>query len=226
MRFKKDEMVRLSPRVVADYLQTHGWRHDRDVEGKGAIWLYHDNEGDEYEIMLPTNRRLCDFAIRMSEAISTLGEVERRHLHEVYSTLAEANALPSEIFEAEIAAEEGLEWNAAAKAKLKGLMEALDENCVGAVSEKHLACLAEIAETLARGTALIGDESSAQSALWRSCQRVLLAAGQPLEENVSAAEFWKAARAGGAETWFLNNCVQGNKSREKEPRTRASRNLQ
>ena len=45
MKFKKDEMIRLSPRVVADYLQSHGWRHDQDVEsGKGQIWLYRDDE--------------------------------------------------------------------------------------------------------------------------------------------------------------------------------------
>ena len=101
----------------------------------------------------PPIANLGDFAIRMSEAIYTLGEVEERDLREVYSTLAETNALPSEIFEGEIAAEEGLKWNAAEKAKLEPLMVALDETCVYSAGEMFLGCLTEIAEVLARGTA-------------------------------------------------------------------------
>jgi hypothetical protein len=202
MKFKKDEMTRLSPRVVADYLESHGWHHHQDVEGKGAIWLYRDDKGNEYEIMLPTNREMGDFAIRMSEAIYTLGEIEERSLREVYSTLAEANALPSEIFESEIAVETGLEWNAAEKSKLEPLMEALNQNCIDEALGNLFACLVEIAELLARGTALIGNEEAKKSAVWRSCEKVLLLAGWPVRDNLSATEFWNAARAGQAETWL------------------------
>ena len=56
--------------------------------------------------------------------------------------------------------------------------------------------LAEIAETLASGTTLIGDETSKESDVWRTCKRVLLAAGWPVRDNVSGTEFWKAARVG------------------------------
>ena len=223
MKFKKDEMIRLSPRLVADYLQGHGWRHDQDVESKGAIWLYHEDKGDEFEIMLPDNRELGDFAIRMSEAIYTLGVVEERNLGEVYSTLAETNALPSEIFEGEIAAEEGLEWNAAEKAELEPLMDALDENCVDAASEKLLACLAEIAEKLARGTALIGNDTPKKSAVWRSCEKVLLVDGWLLRDNVSGTEFWNAARKGQAEAWLDENLLKGNEVGEAKPGTTVAR---
>jgi len=223
MKFKKDEMTRLSPRVVADYLQSHGWRHDHDVESKGAIWLCHDDKGGEYEIMLPTNREVGDFAIRMSEAIYTLGEVEERNLREVYSTLAQTNALPSEIFEGEIAAEEDLAWNAAEKAKSELLMETLNEKVVDGAREVILFCLAEIAETLARGTALIGDDTSKKSAVWRSCKRILLVAGWPVKDSVSGTEFWNAARTGQAETWFEENFPEGNEVGEEKPGTIVSR---
>lgn len=219
MKLKKGEMIRLSPRAVADYLQSHGWRHDQDVENKGAIWLYHDDKGDEYEIMLPTNREVGDFAIRMSEAIYTLGEVEERNLREVYSTLLQTSALPSEIFEGEIAAEEDLEWNAAEKEKLEPLMEALNETVVGLARGAFFSCLTEIAETLARGTALIGNDTSKKSAVWRSCERVLLVAGWPVKDNVSGTEFWNAARRGRAETWFGKNFPEGNKVGEEKPGT-------
>ncbi len=219
MKFKKDEMIRLSPRVVADYLKSRGWRRDQDVESKGAIWLYHDEKGDEYEIMLPTNRDVGDFAIRMSEAIHTLGEVEERNLREVYSTLADTNALPSEIFEGEIAAEEDLEWNAAEKAELEPLMAALDEKVVDRARKAILLCLAEIAETLVLGTALIGDDTSKKSAVWQSCARVLLLAGWLVRDNVSRTEFWNAARRGQAGAWFEDNFPEGNEVGPEEPGT-------
>ncbi len=221
MKFKKDEMTRLSPLVVADYLQSRGWRHDQDqdVESKGAIWLYHDDEGDEYEIMLPTNREVGDFAIRMSEAIYTLGEVEERNVREVYATLAETNALPSEIFEAEIAVEVDLEWNAAEKEKLEPVIGALNQLVLEGTSGNFFDCLEEIAETLARGTALIGDETSKESAVWRSCKRVLLVAGWPVKDNVSGTEFWNAVRTGQAETLLDVNCPEGNEVGEEKPGT-------
>jgi len=219
MKFKKDEMTRLSPLVVADYLQSCGWRHDQDVESKGAIWLYHDDEGDEYEIMLPTNREMGDFAIRMSEAIYTLGEVEERNVRDVYSTLAATSALPSEIFEAQIAAEEDLEWNAAEKAKLEPVIGALNQLVLDGATGTFLSCLEEIGEALSRGTALIGDDTSKESAVWRSCKRVLLVAGWPVKDNVSGTEFWNAVRTGQAETLLDENFPEGNEVGEEKPGT-------
>ena len=177
MKFKKDEMTRLSPRVVADYLQSHGWRHDQDVETKGAIWLYHDDKGDEYDIMLPFNREVGDFAIRMSEAVYALGKVEQRDPRDVYATLAETDTLPSEIFEAEIAVEVDLKWNAAENVCFEPLVGTLNQLVLDGVTGNFLSCLEEIANTLVRGTTLIEDDTSKESAVWRSCRRVLLLAG-------------------------------------------------
>jgi hypothetical protein len=205
MKFKKSDLTRLSPRVVADYLQRRGWRHAQDVEGRGSIWLHQDEEGEECEIMLPVNRELGDFAIRMSEAIQTLGALERRDEREVYSTLAETTPLPSEIFEGEIAAEERLQWDLAEKSQLEPLWETLNESCIGPARGTLLACLAEIAGTLVRATPLTGDEEARKSAVWRSCEKTLRAAGWRIQKNVSEEDFWNAARAGDAETWFQNN---------------------
>ncbi len=205
MKFTKHEMVRLVPRAVADYLQTNGWSHNRDVEGKGAIWLYRDEDGDEYDIMLPTNLNVGDYAIRMGEAIFVLGQLEERDVREVYFTLVETKALPSEIFESEIAAQEGLEWNASEKAKLEKLMEALDENCVDAPRQRFFHCLGEIAETFARGTAMTGDDWPKTLAVWQSCQRIILVAGWTVKDTASETEFWSAAQASQMDLWFDNN---------------------
>jgi hypothetical protein len=222
MKFKKDEMIRLSPRMLADYLQSHGWLQDEHVEGKGTVWLYRDDEGDEYEIMLPTNREVGDFAIRMSEAIFTLGGVEERNPHEVYSTLAGANALPSEIFEGEIAAEESLEWSAAEKELLEPIIGQLNLLVNDGVSGTFLGCLEEIAVTLARGTALTGDDASKERAVWRSCKRILLVAGWSVKDSVSGTEFWNAVRTGQAETLLEEKPLQGNEVGEEKLGTIAS----
>lgn len=175
-------------------------------------------------IMLPTNREIGDFAIRMTEAIHTLAEVERRNEREVFSTLSARVELPSEIFEAEIATEKGVEWNAAEKARWEPLMVVLDENCVDASREKFLACLAEITETLSCGTALTGVDTSKASAVWRSCREVLFVAGWPVKENASKTEFWTATCAGRAETWFDENCVEGQDVLEERANNGVARN--
>jgi hypothetical protein len=207
MKFKKQEMMRLSPQAVTDYLRAQDWYYRCDVGGKGAIWWYRDDEGGEYEIMLPINRELGDFAIRMSEAISTLEEVEQRDAREVYSTLAEIETLPSEIFEGEIAAEEGLRWNPDEKSRLGPLTEALNENSHKKASLAFLECLATMAAVLSRGPALIGNERSKEAAVWRSCEKVLFVAGWRVKDDVSETGFWNAAQAGDdvMEIWFGEN---------------------
>ena len=204
MKFTKEEMLRLSPLALADYLQARGWCQDEDVPAKGTVWIYHDEKGNVYEIMLPNNRALGDFAIRMSEAIHTLEMVENRSEREIFVTLREIEALPSEIIEGEIAAGE-LGWDVSEKQKLEPLLEALDENAIERTRERFLFCLAEFAETIAAGKTLIGDDASSKTSLLEICRRVLPSIGLALQDGASPSDLWNAARLGKSETWLEHN---------------------
>jgi hypothetical protein len=83
----KQQMIDLDPDVVADYLKRKGWEERRVDAGKGSFWYLAAKPRGEFEVMLPTNRELGDFAIRMSEAIRTLAIVEDRSTREVYQQL-------------------------------------------------------------------------------------------------------------------------------------------
>jgi hypothetical protein len=201
MRFTTDELMTLSPEAVADYLQRHGWRRAREMKGRGAIWLYHDDEGSEFEIMLPTNRELGDFAIRMSEAIYTLAAIEERELREVYSTLADQ---PLAILDAEIVAKD-LAWNSNERERLKPLADAIDHAIFSETLGNLLQCMGEIAESLSRGETLIGSDSSKKSVIWQGCRRILSMGGQQFKANASRNGLWKEARRGEATDWFIKN---------------------
>jgi hypothetical protein len=64
---------------LAAYLRANGWRQEADIGGgKGSLWLIHLNDGSEFDVTLPARRDLADYALRMSEVLHTLAEVERR----------------------------------------------------------------------------------------------------------------------------------------------------
>jgi hypothetical protein len=62
--------------------------------GKGSVWLWSDRHGHQFEILLPTNRDLGDYAIRIGEALHTLAVVEDREPQDVYAAFANGAALP------------------------------------------------------------------------------------------------------------------------------------
>src|SRR5436309_2128437 len=88
MSLQKEQVMALDPQMFADHLRRAGWREQRKVPGKGTIWLFSDREGRQFEIMLPTNRKLGDFAIRMGEALRTLAIVEEKDTSNLVGALA------------------------------------------------------------------------------------------------------------------------------------------
>jgi hypothetical protein len=69
----------VKPLELAAYLRANGWRQEADIGGgKGSLWLLHRSDGSEYDVTLPAKRDLADYALRMSEVLHTLAEVERR----------------------------------------------------------------------------------------------------------------------------------------------------
>ena len=75
----------LSPEAVRSYLASAGWS-PREVSTGVALWTLTDGT-DEFEVMLPTDRRLRDFGLRMFDLLSTVAVVEDRPVSMIISDL-------------------------------------------------------------------------------------------------------------------------------------------
>ena len=82
-----ETLKNIEPKHLAAYLQAHGWHEDRPFLDNATIWLYKKDDMDEFEILLPKKASLGDYAARISDAISTLGVVEKRSQLDILSDL-------------------------------------------------------------------------------------------------------------------------------------------
>ena len=81
---------RLSPVAVRAYLASEGWlRHatDREVD----LWTLAEDT-DEFEVLVPTDRRLRDFPLRMYDLLRTLATIQDRSLPMVLADLTNTGA--------------------------------------------------------------------------------------------------------------------------------------
>ncbi len=68
----------LKPLEVAAYLRAKGWRKDAELNGKGSLWLWPPEGGNEFDITLPSRRDLGDYVLRIAEVLHTLASAEGR----------------------------------------------------------------------------------------------------------------------------------------------------
>jgi hypothetical protein len=68
----------LRPLEVAAYLRAKGWRKDAELNGKGTLWLWPPEGGNEFDIALPARRDLGDYVLRIAEVLHTLASAEGR----------------------------------------------------------------------------------------------------------------------------------------------------
>lgn len=80
----------LSPDTVRSYLASVGW-HPREAVTGAALWTLTDGT-DEFEVMLPTDRRLRDFGLRMFDLLRTVAVVEDRPVSMLISDLTNTNS--------------------------------------------------------------------------------------------------------------------------------------
>ena len=73
-----DALGALKPLEVAAYLRAKGWRKDAELNGKGSLWLWHSEGGNEFDITLPARRDLGDYVLRIAEVLHTLACAESR----------------------------------------------------------------------------------------------------------------------------------------------------
>lgn len=70
-------LMSMGPLAVATYLRSKNWQQVEVIGDKGSVWTLH-SDGQEFEILVPFNRELRDFASRMSDVLQTLEVVESR----------------------------------------------------------------------------------------------------------------------------------------------------
>jgi hypothetical protein len=64
----------LGPLEMMAYLRANGWKRETEIGNKGSIWVHED----DMDVVLPARRQLGDYALRISEVLRTLSEVEER----------------------------------------------------------------------------------------------------------------------------------------------------
>jgi hypothetical protein len=82
----------VQPDVIQAHLQATGWQEaGRIYNDTGAIWRLKKDTTDEYEILLPLQHNLGDYAERISDILKTLEIVENRHQVDILSEFITSN---------------------------------------------------------------------------------------------------------------------------------------
>ncbi|MCC3419987.1 MAG: hypothetical protein JGK24_13700 [Microcoleus sp. PH2017_29_MFU_D_A] len=71
---------------VRNYLQIHGWNEDKPFLENATLW-HKPVAGEEFEILLPNQQNLGDYAARIREIIEILESVENRSQIEILADL-------------------------------------------------------------------------------------------------------------------------------------------
>lgn len=65
----------IEPQQLREYLQSHGWYEDRPFLDNATIWHKEAQKG-EFEILLPSTKKLGDYLPRVRELIETIADSE------------------------------------------------------------------------------------------------------------------------------------------------------
>src|ERR1700731_77881 len=71
----------IRPLELVAYLRANGWHQEQRLE-RGAFWREESNE-KSYELLLPLDSNLGDFANRMAEVLQMLERAEQRSQLEI-----------------------------------------------------------------------------------------------------------------------------------------------
>jgi hypothetical protein len=81
----------LQPFQVAAYLRSRGWQRSEDIRDVATVWVPSASD-QQVEVILPTDRTVGDFAIRMAELIRALSAIEHRPPDEITSDIIVATS--------------------------------------------------------------------------------------------------------------------------------------
>ncbi|MEH2349342.1 MAG: hypothetical protein V7K55_15400 [Nostoc sp.] len=82
-----DVLKSINPLEVASYLETQGWKEQRQINDIASLWTLELAQGDNVEILLPLNPEFRDFSARMGEVLQNLEIVENRSQLEIITNL-------------------------------------------------------------------------------------------------------------------------------------------
>ena len=82
-----DVLKSIQPQQVVAYLQASGWREQNQIADRASIWIREINSEKQLQLLLPLDRELEDFPLRMSKVLQTLEIAEQRSQLEILSAL-------------------------------------------------------------------------------------------------------------------------------------------
>ena len=69
------------------YLHSQGWTETEIIEDRAAYWLKRNDEGEEFEALVPQKASLGDYTLRVAQLLQTLSIVESRSESEIYTDI-------------------------------------------------------------------------------------------------------------------------------------------
>lgn len=84
-------LATIGPIASAAYLRSRGWSREVIEPGFSEVWRLSDEQGG-FEVLLPLNRELADYALRMGEMLQTLSVAEQRSQLEILTDVSLASA--------------------------------------------------------------------------------------------------------------------------------------
>ncbi|NJR56528.1 MAG: hypothetical protein HC768_19445 [Acaryochloris sp. CRU_2_0] len=76
----------LSPEKITLYLENKGWCQEQKIDGLASVWSLMKG-GRRTSILLPLDKELGDFEIKIEELLLVLSQVEGRQTVEILKTL-------------------------------------------------------------------------------------------------------------------------------------------
>lgn len=77
---------RVSPAMLRAYLEARGWVHEETWRDRILVWS-NTNNGQPQQVLVPLREETDTYAVRISEAVALLADVEARSQIDVYHDL-------------------------------------------------------------------------------------------------------------------------------------------
>ena len=81
-----EALSRISPPLLSRYLENHDWTREENWRGLNPVWSTIRDER-RFQILAPLMELTDTYAVRISEAVSTLADVEDRSQLDIYYEL-------------------------------------------------------------------------------------------------------------------------------------------
>jgi hypothetical protein len=88
----RDVLGSLRPADLLNYLRASGWQRESEIGEKAELWVRSQQDGPEMDVLVPLRREAGDFALRASELLRTLEEVEHRSQQQIIEDIGTSSA--------------------------------------------------------------------------------------------------------------------------------------